>query len=64
MNAQSILSNRLLKILDEQIRPFPAPNLKLDLLITGNDIHRGHPPWNQPQIGWMKGDDIRRDSNV
>jgi hypothetical protein len=73
LNADSAMSIRLLKALQERILPFPERNLKLDLLITGDDsenatlslnIHRGQPQWDQPQIGWMNGNEIRRDSNV
>jgi hypothetical protein len=73
LNAQSATSIRLLKVLRERILPFPERNLKLDLLIIGDDsenaslslnIHRGQPQWDQPQIGWMNGNEIRRDSNV
>jgi hypothetical protein len=73
LNAASTTSNRLFKVLQERILPFPEKNLKLDLLITGDDsenatisinIHRGQPQWDQPQIGWMKGNEIRWDSNV
>jgi hypothetical protein len=73
LNFQTPLPNRLRTILLDQVLPFPERNLKLDLLITGDDsanatfslnIHRGQPRWDQPQIGWMKGDEIRRDSNI
>jgi hypothetical protein len=73
LNANSGPSNRFFKVLHERILPFPEKNLKLDLLITGDDsenatlslnIHRGQPQWDQPQIGWMKGNEIRRDSNI
>jgi len=72
LNFQTVLPNRLRTILRDQIVPFPERNLKLDLLITGDDssnatlslnIHRGQPQWDKPQIGWMNGDEIRRDSN-
>ena len=73
LNAGSDVSKRLLAVLKSQILPFPERNLKLDLLITGEDsknaalslnIHRGQSQWDQPQIGWMKGNEIRRDSNI
>jgi hypothetical protein len=61
LNAGSIIPNRLRNILADQILPFPARNLKLDLVITGEDsenatislnIHRGHERarWTEPQI--------------
>ena len=73
LNAASVTPNRFFKVLQERIRTFPEKNLKLDLLITGDDsenatlslnIHRAQPQWDQPQIGWMIGNEIRRDSNV
>jgi hypothetical protein len=73
LNADSVVSNRLLAVLEKRVFPFPERNLKLDLLITGDDsenatlslnIYRGQPQWDQPQIGWMKGNEIRRDSNI
>ena len=73
LNTQSFVPNRLQTILRDQVLPFPERNIKLDLVITGDDsakaafslnIHRGQPRWDQPQIGWMKGDEIRRDSNI
>jgi hypothetical protein len=73
LNFETPLPNRLITILKEKVLPFPERNLKLDILITGEDsesaslslnIHRGQPRWDQPQVGWMKGDEIRRDSNV
>jgi hypothetical protein len=70
LNIASTTSNRFFKVLQERILPCPQRNLKLDLLITGDDsenatislnIHREQPLWDQPQIGWMKGNEIRRD---
>jgi len=73
LNVDSIVSGRLITIIRTQIFPFPERNLKLDLLITGEgsenatlslNIHRGQPQWDQPQIGWMVGNAIRRDNTV
>jgi len=72
LNAASILPTRLLDIVRSKVLPNPAQNLRLDLLITGEDsenatlslnIHRGQAHWDQPTLGWM--DDtgaIRRES--
>jgi hypothetical protein len=73
LNVHTLLPEQFRTILEHQILPSPERNLKLDLLITGEDsenatlslnIHRGQPQWSQPQIGWMEGNAIRRDSNV
>ena len=73
LNAGTVLPNQFRTVLEKQIHPSPERNLKLDLLITGEDsesatlslnIHRSQPRWDHPQIGWMKGNEIRRDSNV
>jgi hypothetical protein len=74
LNADSVLPNRLIGILQNQLVPQPQRNIKLDLLLTGENsesatlslnIHRGQPRWNQPQIGWMDSIGmIRRESNV
>jgi len=59
--------------LKQHAAPFPERNLKLDLLISGEDsehatislnIHRGQPQWDRPQVCWMKGNELRRDSNI
>jgi hypothetical protein len=76
LHAATILPDQFRAVLQNQILPSPERNLKLDLLITGEDsenatlslnIHRGQlgsPLWDQPQIGWMDGYAIRRDSNI
>jgi hypothetical protein len=74
LNAESVLPNRLVDILRNQVFPQPQRNIKLDLLLSGKDsdnatlslnIHRGQPRWNQPQIGWMDSIGmIRRESNI
>jgi hypothetical protein len=70
LNVLSRLPERLLGIQRSSILPNPHLNLKLDLVITGDDcenaylslnIHLGQRPWDQPQVGWMKGKEIRRD---
>ena len=71
LNAQSILPNSFQPVL-HWILQHPTNNLKLDILVTAADsesarlslnIHRGAPRWDQAQIGWMNGNEIRRDSN-
>jgi hypothetical protein len=74
LNADSILPDRLMGIVQNQLLPQPQRNIKLDLLLTGENsenatlslnIHRGQPRWNQPTIGWMDSVGmIRRDSNI
>jgi hypothetical protein len=74
LNADSVLPNRLIDILQNQLLPQPQRNIKLDLLLAGENsesatlslnIHRGQPQWNQPQIGCMDSIGmIRRESNV
>ncbi len=73
LNVHTLLPDQFRTILEDQILPSPERNLKLDLLITGEDsenatlslnIHRGQPQWDQPQIAWMEGNAIRRDSNT
>jgi hypothetical protein len=76
LHAATVLPDQFRAVLQKQILPFPERNLKLDLLIIGEDsenatlslnIHRGHlglPPWDQPQICWMEGNALRRDSNI
>lgn len=70
LNANSQLPNSLTAIHASQIIPNPHLNLKLDLVLIGDDcenaylsidIHRGGPEWKNPQVGWMNGDEIRRD---
>jgi hypothetical protein len=61
-------------ILQNQVLAQPQRNIKLDLLLTGENsesatlslnIHRGQPRWNQPTIGWMDSIGmIRRESNI
>jgi hypothetical protein len=72
LNFATILPNRFLSIQRSQILPHPERNLKVDLLITGENsansalsvnIHRGQPQWDRPTIGWMKGNAIERDSS-
>lgn len=74
LNTDSLLPNRLMGILQDQLLPQLRRNIKLDLLLTGEDsenatlslnIHRGQPRWNQPQIGWMDAIGmIRMESNI
>jgi hypothetical protein len=67
------LPGSLVPTLLDQTLHHPEQNLKLDILVTATDsesatlslnIHRGAPHWNEAQIGWMNGDEVRRDSNV
>jgi hypothetical protein len=72
LNAASILPTRLHDIVKNKVLPNPSQNLKLDLLIIGEDsehatlslnIHRGQAAWDKPQIGWMDNTGaIRRES--
>jgi len=73
LNMMSALPLRFQTIQRDQIISHPELNLKLDLLITGDDcenatlslnIHRAQAQWDKPQVGWMDGLAIRRDSNV
>lgn len=72
LNVESSIPSGLPQILLDQALHHPEQNLKLDILVTASDsesatlslnIHRGAPHWNEAQIGWMNGDEIRRDSN-
>jgi hypothetical protein len=62
LNAASELPTQLRDVLEFLLRPEPSRNVKLDLLLIGDDseaatlslnIHRGNPQWNKPQVGWM-----------
>jgi hypothetical protein len=74
LNADSVLPTRLIDIVQNQLLPQPQCNIRLDLLLTGENsedatlslnIHRGQQRWNEPQIGWMDSIGmIRRESNV
>jgi hypothetical protein len=74
LNADSVLPNRLVEILRNQVFSQPQRNIKLDLLLIGKDsenatlslnIHRGQKRWNEPQIGWMDSIGvIRRENNI
>ena len=76
LDIATVLPDQFRAILENQILPSPERNLKLDLLITAEDsenatlslnIHRGHlgqPQWDQPQICWMDGRVLRRESNI
>jgi hypothetical protein len=74
LNADSVLPNCLFDIVQNQLLPQPQCNIRLDLLLTGENsedatlslnIHRGQQRWNEPQIGWMDSIGmIRRESNI
>ena len=76
LNIATVLPDQFRAILKNEILPSPERNLKLDLLLTGEDsdnatlslnIHRGHlgqPQWDQPQICWMDGRVLCRESNI
>jgi hypothetical protein len=74
LNADSVLPIRLTDILQDHLLPQPERNIKLDLLLTGENsesatlslnIHRAQPRWNQPTIGWMDSIGmIRMESNI
>lgn len=62
LNKNSNIPNQLRDVLRFLIIPEPSRNLKLDVLLIGDDsepatlslnIHRGNPQWNKPQVGWM-----------
>jgi hypothetical protein len=62
LNRRSNIPNQLRDVMQSLVLPQPSRNLKLDLLIIGEDsepatlslnIHRGNPQWNNPQVGWM-----------
>lgn len=72
LNVDSVLPTRLISMVLNRVLPNPELNLKLDLLMTGEDsqnatlslnIHRGQAAWDKPQIGWMdETGAIRRES--
>lgn len=74
LSHESSAPMRLFEILQTQILPRPEQNLKLDLVVVGEDsenaylslnIHRSpRERWDVLQVGWMDGDAIRRDSNI
>jgi hypothetical protein len=62
LNRRSNIPNQLRDVMQSLVLPQPSRNLKLDLLLIGDDsepamlslnIHRGSPQWNKPQVGWM-----------
>jgi len=66
LNFNSIIPNGFIPILN-RILQHPSQNLKLDILVTADDsenatlslnIHRGGTEWNNPQVGWMRGNEI------
>jgi hypothetical protein len=70
LNQASTIPNLLRDALEFLVLTKRSRNIKLDLLLIGDDseaatlslnIHRGNPEWNKPQIGWMNGLEIRRD---
>jgi hypothetical protein len=61
------IPERLISILRASVYPNPPMNLKLDLVMTGDDcenaylslnVRRGNKEWDRPQVGWMEGEAI------
>jgi hypothetical protein len=62
LNRQSNIPNQLRDVMQFLVIPQPSRNIKLDLVLIGDDsesailslnIHRSHPQWNKPEVGWM-----------
>jgi hypothetical protein len=62
LNRRSNIPNQLRDVMQFLVLPKPSRNIKLDLLLIGDDseaatlslnIHRGDPQWKSPEVGWM-----------